>query len=177
MVQTHTRPGCFASVSLLAPPSSSSLLHSKLWRYWNCSCAACGPRHTPQSPDLTRQREQSLWKLSRLQTWVRWCPSWVIQPGSTSMRFNSFLEASSLVFGASDRIRYSSYPITITPPSRYHFLSTARRSEGFFTVTRCWTCHTRLVSPLGLNRSALIWTAVRTFTLSLPTFLCHLLNS
>lgn len=89
----------------------------------------------------------------------------------------AFLDASSLVFRPSDRIRYRSYPIIITPPSLYQFCRAVRRSGRCFAVTSCRTCHTRFVSRLCLKRSAWIQTAVHTFTLLLSRFLCHFLNS
>lgn len=55
VVQAYTQSDYFGAGCLSAPPSSSSLLHLRLWKSRTRCCAGCDPRRTPQSLDLERQ--------------------------------------------------------------------------------------------------------------------------
>lgn len=62
-------------------------------------------------------------------------------PGSTSNLWNSFFQCASSIFWPSDRLRYNSYPIIVTPPLLCHLCRALSRSGRCFFVTSSVTCN------------------------------------
>lgn len=121
-------------------------------------CAGCAPRHKPQSLDLKKERKRERKQLHIKTVSVSKAMPHITEnilitsrhykvtvPGSTRMLFNAFFPSSSLIFLASDRMRYISYPIIITPPSLCQFCRALTRSAGCFTVASSVTCNIHCV--------------------------------